>query len=80
MGEAQLPFLGGTIIKKSNMLVRARWRPGSVWEPRLVALLASKVRADDTDLHGYAIHISEIMPERVTGGKDYREIESAIEP
>lgn len=65
------------IVKKSNALARARWSAESVWEPRLVALLASKVRADDTDFHIYEIPISEIL--RSSGGKDYREIESVVD-
>ena len=42
MAERQLP-LPGEIVKKSNALARARWSADSVWEPRLVALLASKL-------------------------------------
>lgn len=71
------PSLPGEIVKKSNALARARWSAESVWEPRLVALLASKVRADDTDFHVYEIPISEIL--RGFGGRDYREIESVID-
>lgn len=76
MAVKQLP-LPGEIVKKSNALARARWSAESVWEPRLVALLASKVRADDTDFYIYEIPISEIL--RGFGGKDYREIESVVD-
>ena len=76
MAVKQLP-LPGEIVKKSNALARARWSAESVWEPRLVALLASKVRADDTDFHVYEISISEIL--RSSGGKDYREIEAVVD-
>lgn len=71
--------LPGEIVKKSNALARARWSAESVWEPRLVALLASKVRTDDTDFHVYEIPISEVMQERESGGRDYREIESVVD-
>lgn len=74
----QLP-LPGEIVKKSNALARARWSAESVWEPRLVALLASKVRADDTDFQIYEIPVAEVMAEREKGGKDYREIESVVD-
>jgi plasmid replication initiation protein len=78
MATQQLP-LPGEIVKKSNALARARWSAESVWEPRLVALLASKVRADDTDFHDYEIPVAEVMRDRDHGGKDYREIESVVD-
>jgi plasmid replication initiation protein len=78
MATKQL-ILPGEIVKKSNALARARWSAESVWEPRLVALLASKVRADDTDFHVYEIPVAEVMRERDGGGKDYREIEGVVD-
>lgn len=71
-------MLPGEIVKKSNALARARWSAESVWEPRLVALLASKVRQDDTDFQVYEIPVGEIM-RGSTGGKDYREVESVVD-
>jgi len=71
-------MLPGEIVKKSNALARARWSAESVWEPRLVALLASKVRQDDTDFQVYEIPVSEIIRES-SGGKDYREIEDVVD-
>lgn len=70
--------LPSQIVKKSNALARARWSAESVWEPRLVALLASKVRANDTDFHVYEIHVSEIL-QGAHSGRDYQEIESVID-
>lgn len=85
MAVQQLP-LPGEIVKKSNALARARWSAESVWEPRLVALLASKVRADDTDFHIYEIPVAEVMRERdhrlgggKSGGRDYREIADVVD-
>jgi plasmid replication initiation protein len=66
-------------IKKSNALARARWNIESIWEPRLVALLAAKVRADDTDFQIYEIPVAEVMSDRGKGGKDYREIETVVD-
>ena len=60
MAERQLP-LPGEIVKKSNALARARWSADSVWEPRLVALLASKVKQDDEDFQTYEIPIRELI-------------------
>lgn len=74
----QLP-LPGEIVKKSNALCRARWTVESIWEPRLVALLASKVRKDDRDFKVYEIAVSEVMPVRSHGGKEYREIENVVD-
>lgn len=76
MAERQLT-LPGSIVKKSNALARARWSAESIWEPRLVAFLASKVRQDDTDFQVYEIPAAEIL--RSTGGKDYREIEAVVD-
>ena len=80
MAAKQIP-LPGEIVKKSNALARARWSAESVWEPRLVALLASKVRADDTDLHVYEVPISELMEkaEKKASGKTYQEVTSVID-
>jgi plasmid replication initiation protein len=75
----QLP-LPGKIIKKSNAIARARWQPESIWEPRIVALVASKVRESDEDFQTYKIPVAEL-----TGGSDsslsgfqYKEIKKSI--
>ena len=44
-------MLPGKTVKKSNALARARWSPDSVWEPRLVAMLAAQIKPGDTDFH-----------------------------
>jgi len=69
------------VVKKSNALARARWGIESVWEPRLVALLASKIRRDDDDFKVYKIHISELLQSTSgsRGGQDYRIIEQTID-
>lgn len=73
----QLVLPTGEIVKKSNALCRARWGVESIWEPRLVALLASKVRIEDKDFHVYEIHVSEILQR--DGGHDYKEIEAVVD-
>jgi plasmid replication initiation protein len=70
--------LPGEIVKKSNALLRARWSPASIWEPRLVALLASKVRADDDDFQVYEIHVSELLGLKY-GGSDSKAVEAAVD-
>lgn len=77
MAKKQLS-LPGELVKKSNALARARWSAESVWEPRLVALLASKVRAEDTDFQVYEIHVSELL-QKAHSGRDYQEIESVVD-
>lgn len=74
----RLLVLPGEIVKKSNALLRSRWSPASIWEPRLVALLASKVRADDQDFHVYEIHVSELLGDRY-GGSDSKTVEAAVD-
>ena len=65
-------------VRKSNALARARWSPDSIWEPRLIAILASKINANDTYLQTYDIPIVEIIGKN-PGGKDYLQFEKAIE-
>ena len=70
--------LDGELVKKSNALARARWSAESIWEPRLVALLASKVHMDDTEFQVYEIPVSEIL-QGAHSGRHYQEIESVID-
>lgn len=80
MGSRQLP-LPAPFVKKSNALARARWSAESVWEPRLVALLASKVRVDDTDFQIYEIPITELIlnSEKKPSGRTYSEISKVVD-
>lgn len=50
-----------TLVCKSNALCRASWSPDSIWESRLVALIATQVREDDEDFKGYWVPVSEII-------------------
>lgn len=80
MGKQQL-ILPGELVKKSNAIARARWQPGSVWESRIVALVASKVRADDEDFLTYRIPVAELtgVPDENLRGNQYQEIVKSIE-
>lgn len=80
MASKQLLLTGG-IVKKSNALARARWSAESVWEPRLVALLASKVRPEDTDFQVYEIPIAELigLSEKSPSGRTYMELASIVD-
>ena len=66
MAQRQL-VIPGPVVKKSNALARASWSVKSVYEPRLVALVASRVRADDQDFQDYEIPLSELLGGAVDG-------------
>ena len=72
--------LPGEIVKKSNAIVRARWQPESIWEPRIVALGASKVRESDDDFQTYKIPVAELVgtEDRSLDGPTYRKISQSI--
>jgi len=78
MAERQLT-LPGEIVKKSNALARAKWSPKSVWEPRMVALVASMVRQDDEDFQEYRFPAAKLCEEESLSGKRYRDIKTAVE-
>lgn len=80
MAMQQLP-LPGEIVKKSNAIARARWQPESIWEPRIVALVASKVRVTDEDFLTYRIPVAELagVPDENLRGNQYQEIRKSIE-
>lgn len=71
----------GEIVKKSNALARARWTAASVWEPRLVAMLASKVHPDDTDFQVYEIPVAELIDkaEKAPSGRTYQELAAIMD-
>ena len=77
MAARQL-LLPGEIIKKSNALCRARWSVDSVYEPRMVALVASKVRVDDKAFHDYEIPVSELIGP-AADGRTYKLISDVID-
>jgi hypothetical protein len=66
------------IVKKSNALIRAHWTIESVLEPRIVAILASKVHVKDEDLKVYEVPVSEVLGAKY-GGHDVRELEAVVE-
>ncbi len=70
----------GEIVKMSNAIIRGQWKPKSVWEPRIVALVASKVREDDKDFLRYEIPISELtgVSDENLSGVQYQEIKKSI--
>lgn len=76
MGAIQL-MLPGKKIKKSNALARARWSPDSVWEPRLVAILAAQIRPGDTDFQTYEIRLVDILGKE-PGGENYKILKEAV--
>jgi hypothetical protein len=77
MSVKQLP-LPGAIIKKSNVLARAAWSPDSIWETRLIALVAARIRVDDVDFMDYEIPVAELLQQH-GGGRDYQELMIGID-
>jgi len=65
------------IVKKSNDIIRASWTVDSVWEPRIVALLASKIHINDKDFALYDIPVVEILGMNYSG-RDLIQLESAV--
>lgn len=66
------------IVKKSNALIRAQWTVKSVLEPRIVAVLASKVHVNDEDFKIYEVPISEILGQRY-GGENVKELVTVVD-
>jgi hypothetical protein len=66
------------IVKKSNALIRAQWTIESILEPRIVAVLASKVHMNDEDFKVYEVPVSEILGTKY-GGHDLQELEGVVE-
>ena len=77
MAAKQLP-LPDEIVRKSNALCRARWEVDSLYEPRLVALTASKVKRSELDFQEYEIPLQDIIGD-ARGGKTYKIVESIID-
>ncbi len=69
MATRQL-LLPGEIVKKSNELCRAAWSVKSVYEPRLVALVASRVKKEDEVLQTYRIPAAALLGD-ATDGRTY---------
>ena len=65
------------IVKKSNAIIRSQWQVSNVWEPRIVAILASKIHVDDKDFEVYKIPIAEIVGSGYSG-RDLIHLETAI--
>lgn len=77
MAKKTLP-LPGEIVKKSNAVARAVWSINSVYEPRLVALVASKVRQDDEDFRDYEIPMQEIIGD-AADGRTYKLLSDTVD-
>lgn len=77
MAERQLP-LPGPVVKKSNALARAAWSVKSIYEPRLVALVASRVRKEDKDFQTYEIPIQELLGE-AQDGRTYQLVAEVVD-
>lgn len=79
MAKAIVPVTGQTnfIVKKSNALMRCRWKINSVYEPRILAVLAARIQTNDKDFKNYKIPVTEILGDDY-GGDHLRELEKAV--
>lgn len=50
-----------SIIKKSNILARASWSPDSIWESRIVAIVAAQVHKNDKDFYNYKVSVQDLL-------------------
>jgi len=67
-------------VSKSNALARAPWKVESVWAPKLINVVASKIRMDDEDFKTYEFPIRELMePRKHMGGTQFKELLDTVE-
>ncbi len=66
------------IVKKSNALARASWSVKSVYEPRLIALVAARVGPDDKDFQTYEIPVKELLGES-QDGRSYQLVADVVD-
>jgi len=66
-----------SLVKKSNALIRTQWKVESVWEPRIVAHLASKIHIDDKDFTVYSIPITDVLGQNY-GGENLKELGAVV--
>nr|CRY96249.1 hypothetical protein [uncultured prokaryote] len=65
-------------VKKSNAICRARWSPENIYEPRIVAILASKIQLSDDDFKEYEIPVVDLFGKNYGGG-NYKILQQTIE-
>lgn len=66
------------LVKKSNAICRSRWDSANIYERRIVALLASRIRPEDDDFKEYEIPITELFA-NCYGGANYKTIRETLE-
>jgi plasmid replication initiation protein len=68
---------GGNLVRKSNDIVRAPWPIKSIWELRIINLVAAQVRKEDKDFKIYKIPASDVIGLEA-GGRTYRELAKSV--
>ena len=66
------------LVKKSNALIRGGWAIESVWEPRIVAHVASRITVEDKDFMLYEIPITDVLGKEY-GGHNLDKIEKVVD-
>ena len=67
------------LVKKSNVLARAAYKPSSINEARLVAIVASQIKTTDTDFKSYYVRVTDFMLNSSTGGSVYNVVRKMAE-
>lgn len=65
-------------VKKSNAICRAYWTPLNVYEPRIIALLASQIQPTDEDFKEYEIPFTALFGETTYGTDNYNTIRRTL--
>ena len=65
-------------VKKSNAICRAYWTPLNVYEPRIIALLASQIQPTDEDFKEYEIPFTALFGETTHGTDNYNTIRRTL--
>lgn len=74
MGTQQLS-VPGTLVKKSNAIIRTRITVQSVEASRILAHLIACIRTDDVDLeHAYTVSAKALLP--YAGGENYKRVKA----
>jgi plasmid replication initiation protein len=66
----------GTIVKIHNDLARAYWSTDSIWELRIISIVASLVQENDEDFCTYRVPLSMMGVKNL--GRNYDDIKRAI--
>ena len=71
--------LPGTMVKKSNEIVRARMRLDNVYAARVFTSVISCIKETDKDFQEYTLPVSAFVDPNDKGGRPYKLVKKALE-